>query len=50
VRPVLADHEAPPLTLSVVYPHSRHLAAKVRVLVYFLAREFRGTPGWEHGW
>jgi DNA-binding transcriptional LysR family regulator len=50
VRTVLADHEAPPLTLSAVYPHSRHLAAKVRVLVDFLAREFRGAPDWQDGW
>jgi hypothetical protein len=39
-----------PLTLSVLYPHSRHLAAKVRVLVGFLVREFRGTPHWQRGW
>lgn len=50
VRPALGEYEAPPLTLSAVYPHSRHLAAKVRVLVDFLAQEFRGTPGWQRGW
>jgi DNA-binding transcriptional LysR family regulator len=50
VRLVLADHEAPALTLAAVCPHSRHLAAKVRVLVDFLAGEFRGTPRWQRGW
>jgi DNA-binding transcriptional LysR family regulator len=50
VRRLLADHEPPPLLLSALYPHSRHLAPKVRVLVDFLAAQYRGAPAWERGW
>lgn len=50
VRRVLKDHEAPPLAVLALYPHSRHLAAKVRVLVDFLAERYRGSPVWEAGW
>lgn len=47
VRPLLADFAPPPFAISALYPHSRHLAAKVRVLVDFLARHFQGTPHWD---
>jgi DNA-binding transcriptional LysR family regulator len=50
VRQVLHDYEAEPFGVYTVYPHSRHLAAKVRVLVDFLAERYRGTPPWEIGW
>lgn len=50
VRQVLRDFEAPPFGVHAVYPHSRHLAAKVRVLVDFLAERYRGTPPWDIGW
>ena len=32
---VLEDWSVPPLTLHAIYPHSRHLAAKVRAFVDF---------------
>lgn len=50
VRHLLAERETEPLGLYALYPHSRHLAAKVRVLVDFLAERFRGEPGWQVGW
>jgi DNA-binding transcriptional LysR family regulator len=50
VRQVLRDFEAPPVDAHALYPHSRHLAAKVRVLVEFLAERYRGTPPWDLGW
>lgn len=50
VRQVLRDHEAEPYGVHAVYPHSRHLAAKVRMLVDFLAERYRGTPPWDLGW
>lgn len=49
VERVLADFETEPYGVHVLYPHSRHLAAKVRVLVDFLAQRFRGRPDWEAG-
>jgi DNA-binding transcriptional LysR family regulator len=33
-----------------VYPHARHLAAKVRVFVDFLAARYAGEPEWHQGW
>lgn len=50
VRRVLTRHEAPPLAVLALYPHSRHLAAKVRALVDFLAERYRGAPAWEADW
>lgn len=38
---VLADFAPPPLPIHIVYPHARHLAAKVRVLVDFLKPRLR---------
>jgi DNA-binding transcriptional LysR family regulator len=47
---VLQSFETEPYGVHALYPHSRHLAAKVRVLVDFLAERYRGTPRWEVGW
>ena len=46
---LLAAFETDPYDVHVLYPHSRHLAAKVRLLVEFLAERYRGTPSWELG-
>ena len=46
---MLTVFEAEPSGLHVLYPHSRHLAAKVRVLVDFLAERYRDPPPWEAG-
>jgi len=50
VRQVLRTFETEPYAVHALYPHSRHLAAKVRVLVDFLVEHYRGTPHWEKGW
>jgi DNA-binding transcriptional LysR family regulator len=50
VRRVLQSFETTPYVVHAIYPHSRHLAAKVRVLVDFLVERYRGTPHWEQAW
>ena len=47
---LLASFEPDPYDVHVLYPHSRHLAAKVRLLVDFLSERYRQTPHWEQGW
>src|SRR5690606_23865573 len=50
VRDVLHAFEPPRYAVHALYPHSRHLAAKVRVLVDFLVERYGGKPHWEDGW
>ncbi|GGA53633.1 LysR family transcriptional regulator [Pelagibacterium lentulum] len=50
VRRLLQEFETTPFLVHALYPHSRHLAAKVRVLVDFLAERYRGIPHWERDW
>lgn len=50
MRRVLQSFESAPYAVHALYPHSRHLAAKVRVLVDFMVERYRGTPHWEEGW
>ena len=45
---VLDNYVAPPLTLRALYPHNRHLSAKVRAFVDFLAERFGGEPAWDN--
>lgn len=47
---LLQAFEPEPYDVHVLYPHSRHLAAKVRLLVDCLANRYRGVPHWEAGW
>jgi DNA-binding transcriptional LysR family regulator len=43
--PILVDyHHVEPIPLHVIYPSSRHLAPKVRVMVDFLFERFSSTP------
>jgi DNA-binding transcriptional LysR family regulator len=44
---VLDDYAAPPLTLRALYPHNRHLSAKVRAFVDFLVARFGQDPPWD---
>ncbi|MCP3104932.1 LysR family transcriptional regulator [Myxococcus sp. K15C18031901] len=44
---VLPDHALPDIDILAVYPSRRHLTAKVRLMIDFLAEHFRGTPPWE---
>lgn len=50
VTQLLAGFETEPYGVHALYPHSRHLAVKVRALVDFLVERYRGTPVWELGW
>jgi len=50
LQPLLSAHEPEPLPIHVVYPHARHLAAKVRAFVDFLVQRFAGEPEWHRGW
>ena len=50
VRRLLEEHGTQPFGVYALYPHSKHLATKVRVLVDHLAERYRGTPEWETGW
>lgn len=47
VRALLEGFETEPYGIHALYPHSRHLAAKVRVLVDFLADRYSGNAAWE---
>lgn len=46
---VLEEYEDRTRGVHVLYPAGRHLALKVRVLVDFLVKEFRGRLPWERG-
>jgi DNA-binding transcriptional LysR family regulator len=45
--PMLTGYHMPETDVLAVYPSRRHLSAKVRVMVDFLAEAFRGTPPWD---
>ncbi|MFN3513189.1 MAG: LysR family transcriptional regulator [Phenylobacterium sp.] len=50
VQAILRGDEPDPLPIQVVYPHARHLPAKVRALVDFLVGRYAGEPPWGRGW
>jgi DNA-binding transcriptional LysR family regulator len=45
--PLLPGYRMADIDVLAVYPSRRHLSAKVRVMVDFLAEAFRGTPPWD---
>jgi DNA-binding transcriptional LysR family regulator len=45
--PVLPGYRMADIDVLAIYPSRRHLSAKVRVMVDFLAEAFRGTPPWD---
>jgi DNA-binding transcriptional LysR family regulator len=45
---VLADAVPPPSGIYAVYPHNRHLSAKVRAFVSFLLERFGAGCDWDH--
>lgn len=47
LRTVLPDYQLPETSVYAVYPHNRHLSAKVRAFVDFLSDRFGPTPYWE---
>jgi DNA-binding transcriptional LysR family regulator len=50
LTPVLCAYEPEMIHVHAVYPHARHLAAKVRAFVDFLAKRYAGEPEWHQGW
>jgi DNA-binding transcriptional LysR family regulator len=44
---VLPEYHLPDIDVLAVYPSRRHLSAKVRVMIDFLAEEFFGIPPWD---
>ena len=44
---LLPDWSLPDIDVLAVYPSRRHLNAKVRLMVDFLAEAFKGTPPWD---
>ena len=50
LTPLLCSYEPELSAIHAVYPHARHLAAKVRVFVDFLAQRYAGEPVWRQGW
>ncbi|HUL13346.1 MAG TPA: LysR substrate-binding domain-containing protein [Methylococcaceae bacterium] len=47
LQAVLKDFIPAPLEIHAVYPHRKHLSAKVRTFVDFLHERFHPTPYWE---
>lgn len=47
LKAVLSDYLSNRASVYAVYPHSRHLTAKVRVFVDFLADRFGPSPYWD---
>lgn len=47
LRPLLTDYELPALSAYAVYPSRRHLSAKVRAFVDFLAGAWGDPPPWD---
>lgn len=45
--PILSDYHTPAFNAYALYPPTRHLSARVRHLVDFLAERYAGTPYWE---
>lgn len=44
---LLPGYSLPDIDILAVYPSRRHLGAKVRLMVDFLAEAFGGTPSWD---
>jgi DNA-binding transcriptional LysR family regulator len=47
LRTVLSEYQPPDITLSALYPRHRHVSAKTRLLVDFLAGSFSERPYWD---
>lgn len=47
LRTILADYKPPGLSLSAIYPPTRHLSVKVRLFIDFLVARFGGRPYWD---
>jgi len=48
LKMVLEQYEPPARPIHAIYPHRRHLSAKVRTFVEFLYERYQPEPYWEH--
>jgi DNA-binding transcriptional LysR family regulator len=48
LRPVLSRYQAPELSVCALYPPTRHLPVKVRLLIDFLVERFGNNPYWDN--
>jgi DNA-binding transcriptional LysR family regulator len=46
---VLPDYRMPDIDVLALYPSRRHLSAKIRAMIDFLADAFGGVPPWDRG-
>jgi DNA-binding transcriptional LysR family regulator len=46
---VMPDYAMADIDILAVYPSRRHVSAKVRAMIDFLAHAFRGDPSWDRG-
>jgi DNA-binding transcriptional LysR family regulator len=44
---LLTDYAPPQLAIFVLYPHNRHLSAKIRLFTAFVQERFAGRPYWD---
>jgi DNA-binding transcriptional LysR family regulator len=47
LMPLLPGSRLPDIDILALFPSRRHLSAKVRIMVDYLADAFRGTPPWD---
>ena len=47
LQAVLGEFELPESAIYAVYPHNRHMSAKLRALVDFLVERFGPEPYWD---
>jgi DNA-binding transcriptional LysR family regulator len=45
--PLLPGYRMPDIDVLAIYPSRRHLSAKVRVMIDFLAEQFQGVAPWD---
>ena len=43
----MPGYRMPDIDIQAIYASRRHLSAKVRLMVDFLAEAFEGTPAWD---
>ncbi|MCH8080079.1 MAG: hypothetical protein IIA06_09940 [Proteobacteria bacterium] len=46
--PVLSDYKLPQLNAYAVYPQTRYLSQRTRILIDFLVERFGDNPYWDH--
>ena len=49
LRPILGSFMRPPIAMHALYPSRRHLPARVRAFIDFLAGTYGGAPFWDRG-